>query len=416
MSKRTIIGIGVVLLIALLAVFAMQQSAYSTDTAYQTEEVKRGNISTSVSATGTVRAYQSALLTWETSGVVEAVNVQLGDTVQADDVLAALEKSSLPQTVLQAEADLISAQQALDELLASAETETARAAIALREAQEAYEDALTYRERLNSLVEYDALARWARIDTPVGKIKVPVFRTIKYDPTEEQKAEADEELALRKAELEDAQREFARLKNGPNAGDVTAAEARVIAAQVVLDGANIIAPFDGVITDIGVQPGDRLAPGELAFRIDNLSNLLIDLEVSELDINSVSVGQNVTVNFDAIQSKSYQGVVVEIAGTSIKSPGSVKFRVTVELSDADELVKPGMTAAVFVQVREVKDALLVPNRAVQTVDEQNAVYVLREDGTLETVPVRLGAKEESYYEVVAGNLGAGDLVVLNPPE
>jgi HlyD family secretion protein len=414
MNKKIVIGTGVVLLIAVLAIFAMQQSADATEGAYQTEAVKRGDISTSVNVTGTARAYQSGILIWETSGVVESVNVHLGDSVKADDVLAALEKSSLPQNVVQAEADLISAQQALDDLLASAETETARAAIALREAQEAYEDALTYRERLNSEVEYDALARWTRIDTPFGKIKVPVFRTIKYDPTEEQKAEADEELALRKAELDDAQRTYARVKDGPNENDVTAAEARIAAAKTVLDGASVIAPFSGVITDIDVRPGDRVTVGELAFRVDDLSILLIDLEVSELDINSVSVGQNVTVNFDAVQSKSYQGVVVEIAGTSIPVPGSVKYRVTVELSDADELVKPGMTAAVFVHIREVKDATLVPNRAVQMLNGQSTVYVLRDDETLEPVEIRLGAKEAAYYEVVAGDLQAGDLVVLNP--
>jgi HlyD family secretion protein len=153
----------------------------------------------------------------------------------------------------------------------------------------------------------------------------------------------------------------------------------------------------------------------LAFRVDNLSNLLIDLEVSEVDINSVSVGQEVMVDFDAIQTKSYQGEVVEIAGASIKATGSANFRVTVELIDADELVKPGMTASVVVQVRDVEDVLLVPNRAIRMLNGQRVVYVLKDDETLDAVEIRLGLKSDVYCEEIGGNLQAGDLIVLDPP-
>ena len=150
--------------------------------------------------------------------------------------------------------------------------------------------------------------------------------------------------------------------------------------------------------------------------MDDLSHLLIDLEVSEVDINSLSVGQEVTVNFDAVQGKDYRGVVVAVAGAGTSSSGSVDFKVTVELTDADELVKPGMTAAVLIQVRNVEDALLVPNRAVRVVNSQRVVYVLTNaDGTLNPVEVRLGATSDIYSEVVGGNLQEGDQIVLNPP-
>jgi HlyD family secretion protein len=137
--------------------------------------------------------------------------------------------------------------------------------------------------------------------------------------------------------------------------------------------------------------------------------------VSEVDINSVSVGQVVTVNFDAIQGKDYQGLVVEVAGAGISTAGSVNFRVTVELADVDELVKPGMTAAVLIRARSVEDALLVPNRAIREMGGQRIVYVLREDDSLEAVEVRLGTVSDAYSEVVGGDLQEGDRVVLNPP-
>ena len=73
-----------------------------------------------------------------------------------------------------------------------------------------------------------------------------------------------------------------------------------------------------------------------------------------------------------------------------------------------------MTAAVTIQVKEVKDALLVPNRAVRVVDGQRVVYILK-DGVLTPVTVRLGATSDSMSEVVGGDLQEGDTIVLNPP-
>jgi HlyD family secretion protein len=317
--------------------------------------------------------------------------------------------------VVLAKADLVSAQQALDDLLGSAETERANAAIDVRAAQEAYDDAVRYREQLNGLVEYDVFTGFKGLKTPMGYFKIPNIKHIKYYPNDEQKAEADQDVALRKAELEDAQRTYERLKDGPNPQDLAAAKAHVTAAQATLDQAKIIVPFDGVITEGNVQAGDQVSAGNLAYQLDDLSKLLIDLEVSEVDINTITVGQEVSIDFDAVQGKTYHGVVTEIAGTGSSSTGSVNFRVTVALIDADDFVKPGMTAAVLIQVRHAEDALLVPNRAVRMLGDQRVVYVLKEDNVLDAVEVRLGAKDDTYSEVVGGNLKEGDPIVLDPP-
>jgi HlyD family secretion protein len=413
--KKTAIGFGVALILIAVLVFVLPRKGAAAASAYQTEAAGRGILSATVEANGAVRARQSARLTWQTSGVVETVNAHLGDTVKAGDVLAVLERNSLPKNVVLAEADLVSAQQALDDLLGSAETDRANAAISVRAAQEAYDDAVHYRELLNDQVKYDVFTGFKRIDTPFGKIKFPNIHHIKYYPNDEQKAEADQDVALRKAELEDAQRAYERLQDGPNSQDVAAAKARVIAAQATLDQAKIIVPFDGVITEGNVKSGDRVSPGTLTYQLDDLSKLLIDLEVSEVDINTISVGQEVSIDFDAAQGKAYRGVVTEIAGTGSSSTGSVNFRVTVALTNPDELVRPGMTAAVLIQVRHIEDALLVPNRAVRMLGDQRVVYVLKGDDMLEAVDVRLGAKDDAYSEVVGGNLKEGDLIVLDPP-
>ena len=414
-NKKTFIGVGVILILIATFVFSSPRDGVAVDSMYQTEAAGRGTLSTTVGATGTVRAYQSTTLTWQTSGIVESVNAQLSEAVKTGDVLAVLGQASLPKNVVLAEADLVSAQQALNDLFGSAETDKANAAIALRDAQEAYDDAVNYRELLNDRVDYDVVTGFRRVDTPFGKMKVPVIRHIKYYPNETQKAEADQDIAVRKAQLDDAQRTYDHVKDGPNPQDVAAAEARVAAAQATLNRAKIVVPFDGVITDENVQQGDQVNSGELAFQVDDLSHLLIDLEASEVDINSIAVGQEVAVKFDAVQGKDYQGVVVEVAGAGTQSAGSVNFRVTVELVDADDQVKPGMTASVVVQVRNVENALLVPNRAVRVLDGQRFVYVLVADGALHAVDVRLGAISDTYSEVVGGGLDEGAMIVLNPP-
>lgn len=404
-NKKGMIVVGVIaLLVAVLAV-ALPRNSAAAGTEYQTEAARRGDLSASVGATGTVRSIQSATLTWQTGGIVETVNGKLGDSVAEGDVLATLEQSSLSQNIILAEADLVAAQQELDDLLNS-DTDQANAVINLREAQDTYDDAVEYRQSLEGKIDIQYIV-W------VDGLPKAKYRRGYADETE--KAKADEDVALKTGQLEDAQRAYERLKDGPNAQDIAAAEAKVAAAQATLDQAMITAPFSGVVTDASVLPGDQVATGEMAFQVDDVSHLQIDLEVSEVDINSVAVGQQVTVNFDAVQGVDYHGEVVAVAGAGTVADGSVNFKVTVELTDTDELVKPGMTAAVLIQVRSVEDALLVPNRAVRAVDAQRIVYVLGEDGVLNPVEVRLGATSDTYSEVVGGNLQEGDRVVLNPP-
>ena len=106
-------------------------------------------------------------------------------------------------------------------------------------------------------------------------------------------------------------------------------------------------------------------------------------------------------------------IKVSQAGTIVG--GVVNFTVTVELTNADELVKPGMTAAVNIVVKEINDAVLVPNRAVRLVDGNRVVYVTGEDGMPEKVEIRLGASSDTMSVVVGGDLQEGDQIILNPP-
>jgi len=412
-KKRKFIFISLtVILIAVVLFLFFRPGGGDQAGIFQTTTIERGDLTATVGATGTVRARQTANLVWQTAGSVDNVYVDIGDEIDAGEVLASLENTSLPQNVIMAQAELISAQQALEDVLDS-DTARAEAWIALRAAEDAYEKAYDYREYLNYPI------RKTRVDivkqvTPYGIVDVPKTKTYKVPATEEEIAKAEADLDLKEAQYEDAKRAYERLADGPNQDDLAAAQARVDAAQATLDLARLTAPFAGTVTEVIPLPGDQVSTGTMAFRIDDLSSLLVDVELSEIDINRVAVGQPVTLTFDAILGTEYEGQVTKVSQAGTVAGGVVNFTVTVELIDADERVKPGMTAAVNVVVQEIKDAVLVPNRAVRLVDGDRVVFVNGENGMPEKVEILLGASSDTMSEVIGGDIEEGDQIILNP--
>jgi HlyD family secretion protein len=405
-SRRTWIIAGVIVIVLLVAVFLVARNGNQQVSAFQTANVERGSLQATVGATGSVRAKQSAVLIWETTGIVEKVNASVGDKVAKNETLASLAKSSLNQSVILAEADLSSAEKALEDLLNS-DTGRAQALRTLDAAEEDYKEAYDYRLGLNGKITI--------ADTYLLN-GIPKVRYTKGYADEETIADADEKLALAEAKLNDARRNYERVKDGVDPADVAAAEARVAAAQSTLDMAGIIAPFAGTVTQSDSAAGDQVSAGAVAYRIDDLSHLLVDVQVSEVDINTVSIDQDSTLTFDAVLGRSdpYHGKVVKVSQAGDTVQGVVSFTVTVELTDPDEFVKPGMTAAVNIIVEEVKDILLIPNRAVRLVNEERVVYLLV-DGQPKSIKVSLGSTDGLNSVLVSGDIKEGDPIILNPP-
>jgi HlyD family secretion protein len=413
LKKNKKIVIPVSILVILAVVFFVVRGKGSTTTQYQTATVEKGELVATVGATGTVRSRQSATLVWQTSGSVDKVNVSVGDVVAADTILASLSPTTVAQNIILAEADIVGAQKALDDLVAS-DTARAQAWVALRNAQDAFDKALEYYDSLFKPYTYDKLV-YKNIITPFGVRRIPNIKKVKVDQADEGTiAGAQADMDLKKATLDDAQRAYERVKDGPNPADIAAAQARVNAAQATLNMARLIAPFAGTITDAHPLPGDQVTAGTLGFRVDDLSSLYVDVEISEVDVNTVSVGQNVTLTFDAILGSEYHGEVTQVSQAGNTVQGVVNFTVTVKITDADKQVKPGMTAAVNITVQQIKDVVLIPNRAVRVVDGKKVVYLLQ-GGLPVQVEVRLGSSSETMSVLVGGDVKVGDLVILNPP-
>ena len=399
--RNVLIGLLVVLLVASAFIFVRRSN---TDTAsqFQTAKAERGNLTATIGATGTVRAMQSAVLIWQAAGTVDKVNVKVGDNIPSDFVMAYLTKTSLPQSVIMAEADLADAQKSLNELMSS-DTARAQAVINLRDAQDAFDKAQNWRIELNGKIHYKKFRNR----------EIPILKEYRGYADEGTIKKADEDLALAQAKLDDAQREFDRLNNG-NMADITAAQARVDAAKATINLARVISPFAGTVTEAYPLPGDQISAGATAFRLDNLSSLLVDVKVSEVDINNVTIGQPVILTFDAILGKEYHGEVIEVTQAGTADQGVVNFTVTVELTDADSMVKPGMTAAVNIVIQEMQDVLLVQNRAVRLVDNQRVVYIL-ENGQPVKKGITLGSSSDTLSVITGGDVKEGDVIILNPP-
>jgi HlyD family secretion protein len=219
-------------------------------------------------------------------------------------------------------------------------------------------------------------------------------------------------VAVAEAQLADAQREWERLKDGPTQEDIDAAQASIDAAQAVLDRAQLKAPFAGTITEVDIKTGDLVNSGTSAFRIDDLASINIDLQISEVDLANLKSGQKAIVEFDAIPDKQYSGEVTEIGMIGNVTQGVVNYPVTVRITDADDSIRPGMTASVSVILAEHANVLYVPNKAIRTSAGQQTVTVLFE-GQQISVPVTVGLINDTFSEVSSDQLREGDTLVLS---
>jgi hypothetical protein len=218
---------------------------------------------------------------------------------------------------------------------------------------------------------------------------------------------------LAQAQLVVAQSNDNAVKNGPDPVQVASAQANINSIQSTLAQQNITAPFDGVISVVTVKPGDLVSNGTAAFQIDDPSVFYVDLQVSEVDINEVILGQTVDLTFDAIPGTAYTGNVADIGSVGTVSGGVSNFIVTVALTKADNAVKPGMTATASIITQQVSNILVVPNRAISTVGTHKVIYILA-NNRISPETVTVGLASDTQVEVSSPTLKSGDVVVTNP--
>jgi len=392
-----------ILILGLLISRAFAQTPGNTSSTKTEAKVVSVSVGETVSASGSLQAQPFASLKWQTSGVVEKVNVKAGDLVKKGDTLAALQPSSTSSNIVSAQADLVQAQKNLTDLLNS-DTDRAQAAVDLKTAQDAYKKAYNYRVELNSRI----WQKWVVYKYIMGQ-QIPVTNWHYGYVDSGTIADADRDLALKKAELDDAQRKYDRLKDGPNTQDVAADQAKVDAAQMNVNALYIIAPFGGQVLSVDNQAEDTVSNGDLAINLGDMSHLFVDTQVDESDIANIKVGNPMTATLDAVPGITLGGRVSAVNPVGETISGLVKYKVRVDFdqSDRNSSLPLGTTANVTIQVKQPSPMLAVPVTMVQNDSQGEYVLVAQSDGTTKRVTVVSGSIVGNLV-TVTGDLKEGE--------
>lgn len=238
------------------------------------------------------------------------------------------------------------------------------------------------------------------------------FDKLTAAPTAAQIAGVEVQLAQAQANLD-------TLLNGATDSQIAAAEAEVAQAELNLADAQdalarmtLTAPFAGVITAVNFSEGE-FASGPVIEMVDNAS-LEVILEVDEVDIGSLQVGQPAVVTLETWPDVVIESEITTIAPGAKTVPGTslVVYEVRLALTESDLPILVGMTANADLITAEKSDVLLVPNRAIN-VDRSKGIFTvnLLVNGEVRQIPITIGLRDNQNTEVTSG-LQVGDQLVI----
>lgn len=298
-------------------------------------------------AEGRIEPVQYAEIAFNASGVVSEVLAEEGAQVKKGQPLIRLGDES-DMNYAAAQLELVSAQQALDDLLNSSGTELAQVVIDLKDSQEAYDKADDYLLYLqNSKKVPQTETRTFLIQTSRGYEYRVNTKHFKGPAPEDWIIEAENDLALKKAAFEEAQRAYERMKDGADTAQLAVLEARLNAAKAGVAAFSVIAPFDGVVAKLNAKTGNSISAGEVAVTVADFSTWLIKTtDLTELDVVTIEQSQAATITLDAIPGTTLNGVIESISQTFEEKQGDVVYEVTVSLTDEHPDLRWGMTAIV----------------------------------------------------------------------
>ncbi len=383
--------------LALVAFWLFGGSSKTTGT-FRTEDVVRGDLVITVSATGKVQPTNQVDVGSELSGTVAAVLVDENDKVRKGEVLARLDASKLQNAVTRAQAALHSAAAGV-----------------------AQAEATTIESRAD-------LARLRKVQELSGG-KVPSANDI----------EAAEAAVARSVATVDAAR-----------AGVAEARASLQSVSTDLARSSIRSPINGIVLTRKVEPGQTVAASLQApvlFTLaEDLARMELQVNVDEADVGRVQAGQQATFTVDAWPNRDYPAKLMRVSYGAQTTDGVVSYEATLAVDNKDLSLRPGMTATAVIGASRRDHVLLVPNAALRfappdataatkkgnsfvsslmprlpqqrpkTVGNhrkgnQQQVYVLV-NGMPQAVPVTVGDSDGKMTEVTGGDLREGSAVIV----
>lgn len=347
------------------------------DPGYRTVRLERGDIASTILATGTLNPVILVQVGSQVSGNIKRLYADFNSVVKKNQVIAQI-----------------------DPMLLKAEVEKARAnyKAALANVDKAKVIMTDTRRTLN---RYKALVK----ENLVSQSDVDTAQT-NYDSAVVQLEAARAQVEQTRAALD-----FARTR---------------------LDYTVIRSPIDGIVLSRNVDVGQTVAASLQAptlFTIaQDLTEMQINTSVDEADIGLVKSGQKVTFTVDAYPSEAFEGRVSQVRNAPQIVQNVVTYDVIIEVKNPELKLKPGMTANVSIIVTEKRNVLRIPNAALRfrpyreeresrqpkgiETSAQNRVWALLVDAKLKSVSVKLGVNNVRYYELIKGDVKEGDNLVV----
>lgn len=379
--KRVLIGIGAAVVLALI-VWASLRDSRPRGAEVEVRTAERRTLSSRVKATGEITPEKKVEISAKVVGEIIGLPVVEGQEVRAGQLLVEIERDLYEAARDQARAALRQAQVSVRRQ----EVQLADAERNLRRVTELHAQDLVSQEVLD--------AAQLAVDTAEVEIEAQQHAVEQY-----------------RSALERTEDDLART--------------------------SIRSPMDGIVIQLNAEqgetvvPGSTNLPGSVIMTVADMSTLLAEVEVSEVDVVDVALGQQAEVNVDALGSEPQSGRVVEIATSGRRDPaqGTIRFSVEVALDDPDPALRPAMTAKVDILTATREEALGVPIQAVvkrtlgddgdevqgteaKGLDESDVVYLI-EDGEAVVRAVTTGVADELFVEVTQG-LDDGEQVIVGP--
>ncbi len=412
MKRRTglyIIG-GILVLVAAVIVvnLTLRASRYDTAIPLRAYTVARGTLEDRVTGNGTFVPRTAVSVTAQVSGEVQAVNVKENDRVRAGAVLLTLRADDYILSEQKADAALDSARRGVRQSLVTLRAQYRSATASLADAQRTFDkNKELYSAKSISEDTYqrssDAVDN-ARVSWQSAREQLDLRCGLPLD--------ADPPL--------DSSRDDQIVESSP---EVAQALLTLRSARDSVARCTITAPAAGTVTKVTPSAGDMVAPGAPLVRIEDLADMLAEIQVDEVDIGKIHVGQAAEVTSDSLIGNTLRGTVDSIAPT-VTSIGAtrvslVDVRVDTAAAGPGIVLRSGASCSAKITTSIRKDALLIP--LASFIDEENvsSVFVLSPTGKkngagtdvfqLARRTITIGASDVNNVEVLSG-LSAGETI------
>ncbi|MCL4393421.1 MAG: efflux RND transporter periplasmic adaptor subunit [Chloroflexi bacterium] len=358
MNRRNL-AIGIVVLVALGALFLTLGGGSLGARPTPTPEASTSDFENLVTASGTLLPARRASLAFRASGRVTRIRAAAGDVVKRGDVLAQIDSRELAAAVTIAQASLaqlVAGPTKEEVAVAKAQLDSARAQLDKVRTGPTLEEAAVAKAALDraSADLSDAQAEYDKVKDDPGVGAYPqsaalhaaaeAFESARARFAQVSKGASAEDVRVAESAVQVAQTELDRVQAPARAEEIAAAQARLDQANAALEDASLTAPFDGTVASVDIREGELSVAGTPVVMLGDTSAMRLETnDLSETDIAGVKVGQGANVTFEGFPGKTFPGKVTFLSPVSSERQGGTNYTIYVVFDQLDPTLLWGMT-------------------------------------------------------------------------